>query len=383
MSLMNDRELLALFEEKGVVSPYSTGTVRRKGPNKPLISYGMSSSGYDVRLGRDVKLFNRLNSIVIDPKNFDERTLSPAEIRKDDNGDEYTILPPNSYMLGHTLETLDVPDDISILCIGKSSLARCGLEVNVTPVWSGFKGQVVLEAANTTDLPMRVYIGEGFATLLFFKSNSPCIQPYDGVYQGQSGVTLASVEKGGAGALTLEEISDIVNKGEFDDQKSALDYIWALASTWAFSKPHVLPLVRGVKYLIDNGFWESHPVKTSGVVTDLADKTRTAESLADIYLPESLEMIKDDVDFVLEGAISPSLRSVPTGSLIERLVWTLGSSFVQTSNPALWRHHILTMISIVEEIDDRQPSQEEYPTYEILAGAVNRIVHLVRKFKNL
>lgn len=195
MSQLTDGELRVLFEEKNVVTPFVSDSVRRKGVDSPVISYGMAPAGYDVRLGTDVKLFNRINATMVDPKAFDGGVLTQAEVRVDDKNCKYIVMPPNSYMLGHTLETLDVPDDISIVCIGKSSLARCGLIVNVTPVWPGFKGQVVLEAANTTDLPMKVYLEEGLATLLFYKSDVPCEEPYNGVYQGQSGVKLASVEK--------------------------------------------------------------------------------------------------------------------------------------------------------------------------------------------
>lgn len=162
-----------------------------------VISYGTSSYGYDVTLSRDIKLFTNVNAAEIDPKRFDEQAcLTPAKILRDDSGAEFVRIPPNSYMLGATNEYFRIPRDLMIVCLGKSTYARSGAIVNVTPIEPGFEGNVVLEISNSTPLPMRVYINEGIAQFMFFRGDEPCEVSYAdraGKYQGQTGVTLSKV----------------------------------------------------------------------------------------------------------------------------------------------------------------------------------------------
>lgn len=153
-----------------------------------IISKGLSSFGYDVTLAEEAAIFTNLNGTIIDPLNFDEKALTRI---KAENG--YFILPPNSYMLGHTKEYFRVPPDVIIVALGKSTYARAGLLVNVTPVEPGFEGQIVIELANSTSLPMKVYANQGISQFLFFQSDEACEVSYAdraGKYQGQRGLTL-------------------------------------------------------------------------------------------------------------------------------------------------------------------------------------------------
>lgn len=168
-------------------------TLGRNG--KPAISFGISSHGYDVRLGPDVKIFSNLAGNVVDPKNFvPDATLTTAAVHFSPEG-EYIILPPHSYALGCTMETFDIPRDVMVVCVGKSTYARCGIHINVTPIEAGFKGNVVIEISNATPLPARIYVKEGIAQFLFFRGEH-CDTSYadrSGKYQGQSGITPAKV----------------------------------------------------------------------------------------------------------------------------------------------------------------------------------------------
>jgi dCTP deaminase len=154
-----------------------------------IVSYGLSSAGYDVRLGRKFKIFTNIRSALIDPLNMSDDCYVNHE------GDD-VIIPPHSYILGHTPEVFDIPRDVMVVCVGKSTYARAGCAVNVTPIEPGFKGQVVIEIANQTPLPMKVYADMGIAQFLFFKMSGPCETSYadrDGKYQGQTGITTARV----------------------------------------------------------------------------------------------------------------------------------------------------------------------------------------------
>jgi dCTP deaminase len=153
-----------------------------------IISYGLSSFGYDVRLGTKFKIFTNTYSAVIDPLNM------PDTAYVDFEGD-VCVIPPNSYVLGHTVETFQMPTDVTAICVGKSTYARAGCGINVTPIEAGFKGQVVIEISNLTPLPMKVYAGMGIAQFLFFRGNR-CEVSYgdrSGKYQGQTGITTAKV----------------------------------------------------------------------------------------------------------------------------------------------------------------------------------------------
>lgn len=164
---------------------------------RKAISYGTTSYGYDVRLTDDVKIFTNVNAAEIDPKRFNQQgCLIDAQIQVDVDGARFIRIPPNSYMLGSTVETFNIPRDIMVVCLGKSTYARCGAIVNTTPIEPGFEGNVVIEISNSTPLPIRVYLDEGIAQFLFFRGDRPCGTSYadrGGKYQGQTGVTLPKV----------------------------------------------------------------------------------------------------------------------------------------------------------------------------------------------
>lgn len=164
---------------------------------KKIISKGVSSFGYDVTLGDEFKLFTNVNSAIIDPKRLDLSCMVDAKVQYDPvHGESYVIMPPNSYILGKTREWFDIPRDLMIICLGKSTYARAGAIINVTPIEAGFKGNVVIEISNATSLPMKIYVDEGIAQFLFLKGDRECRTSYadrGGKYQGQTGVTLPRV----------------------------------------------------------------------------------------------------------------------------------------------------------------------------------------------
>lgn len=150
-----------------------------------IISWGLSSYGYDVQLDRTFKIFTNINSNIIDPLKMSDACYVDYE------GD-CCIIPPNSYILGHTVETFCIPRDVMVVALGKSTYARAGAIINVTPVEPGFEGQVVIEISNATPLPMKVYAGMGISQFLFFKGDQECLTSYAdrlGKYQGQTGLT--------------------------------------------------------------------------------------------------------------------------------------------------------------------------------------------------
>lgn len=156
----------------------------REVDGKKIISYGLSSFGYDVRLGNKFKIFTNVNSTVIDPLDFDHNSYVDYE-------GEFCIIPPNSYVLGVTMESFNIPRDIMVLCVGKSTLARAGVAVNVTPIESGMVGTIVLELANMTPLPVKVYAGHGVAQFLFLQGSEECEVSYAdraGKYMNQVGI---------------------------------------------------------------------------------------------------------------------------------------------------------------------------------------------------
>jgi len=154
---------------------------------EPAISYGLSSYGYDVRTANEWKVFTNFNSSVVDPKNFDPKCFV------DVIGADSILIPPNSFALGRTIEYFRIPRNVLTICLGKSTYARCGIIVNVTPLEPEFEGHVTLEFSNTTTLPARIYANEGVAQMLFLESDEVCEVSYKdrgGKYQGQRGVTL-------------------------------------------------------------------------------------------------------------------------------------------------------------------------------------------------
>jgi len=181
MPIMPDSWIREQALENKMITPFEE-RMKREG----VISYGLSSYGYDCRLSDEFMIFTNVDSAVVDPKNFNP---SSFVTRKTD----VCIIPPNSFVLCRTVETFKVPRDVLVICLGKSTYARCGLIVNVTPLEPEWEGQVTLEISNTTPLPAKVYANEGIAQFLFLKVESPCEVSYadrTGKYMGQKGVTL-------------------------------------------------------------------------------------------------------------------------------------------------------------------------------------------------
>ena len=186
MSIKSDCWIRQMATEHEMIAPFEPGQVRHNDDGEKIVSYGTSSYGYDVRCANEFKVFTNVHSAIVDPKNFDERSFI------DIVGDE-CIIPPNSFALARTVEYFKIPRDVLTICLGKSTYARCGIIVNVTPLEPEWEGHVTLEFSNTTNLPARIYAGEGVAQMLFFQSDEVCETSYKdrgGKYQGQMGVTL-------------------------------------------------------------------------------------------------------------------------------------------------------------------------------------------------
>ena len=184
MSIKSDRWIRRAAEQ-GMIEPFESGQVRENDKGR-IVSYGTSSYGYDVRCAREFKIFTNINSTIVDPKNFDEKSFVNV------TGD-VCIIQPNSFALAHTIEYFRIPRSVLTICLGKSTYARCGIIVNVTPLEPEWEGHVTLEFSNTTPLPAKIYAGEGCAQMLFFESDEVCETSYrdrGGKYQGQRGVTL-------------------------------------------------------------------------------------------------------------------------------------------------------------------------------------------------
>ncbi|MFN3267483.1 MAG: dCTP deaminase [Deinococcales bacterium] len=170
--------------ERGMIEPFADRQIRSSEAGG-IISYGVSSFGYDLRAAREWKIFVNAFNTVVDPKNFDPKSFIDFE------GDE-VIIPPNSFVLARSVEYLRIPDTVMVVALGKSSYARCGIVANVTPLEPGWEGHVTLEFSNTTPLPAKMYADEGCVQLLFFEGLRPEVtyKDRDGKYQGQTGVTL-------------------------------------------------------------------------------------------------------------------------------------------------------------------------------------------------
>lgn len=181
MSIKSDRWITRMAREHRMIEPFSDRQVR-----EGVVSYGVSSYGYDVRIADDFKIFTNINSTVIDPKQFDSRSF--VDFRGD-----VCVIPPNSFALARTVEYFRIPRNVLVVCLGKSTYARCGIIVNVTPLEPEWEGIVTLEVSNTTPLPAKIYANEGIAQMLFFESDEPCEVSYadkKGKYQSQQGLTL-------------------------------------------------------------------------------------------------------------------------------------------------------------------------------------------------
>jgi dCTP deaminase len=184
MAIKSDKWIRRMALEHGMIEPFVDEQVRAG-----VVSYGLSSYGYDIRVADEFKVFTNINSTVIDPKQFDPRSF--VDVKAD-----VCIVPPNSFALARTIEYFRIPRDVLTVCLGKSTYARCGIIVNVTPFEPEWEGTVTLEISNTTPLPARIYANEGIAQVLFFQSDEPCERSYadkQGKYLKQRGVTLPRI----------------------------------------------------------------------------------------------------------------------------------------------------------------------------------------------
>lgn len=185
MSIKSDKWIRRMAENHQMISPFEPAQVRMNHQGK-IISHGTSSYGYDIRCANKFKVFTNINSAIVDPKNFTENSF--VDIVSD-----ICIIPPNSFALACSVEYFRIPRKTLVICVGKSTYARCGIIVNVTPLEPEWEGHITLEFSNTTPLPAKIYANEGVAQLLFLESDEECELSYKdraGKYQGQQGVTL-------------------------------------------------------------------------------------------------------------------------------------------------------------------------------------------------
>lgn len=185
MSVKSDRWIKRMAAERGLIEPFEPGQVREI-DGRRVISYGTSSYGYDLRVADEFKIFTNINSAVVDPKAFDDKSFV-------DHKADVCIVPPNSFCLARTVEYFRIPRNVLTICLGKSTYARCGIIVNVTPLEPEWEGHVTLEFSNTTPLPAKIYANEGVAQVIFLESDEECETSYKdrkGKYMGQRGVTL-------------------------------------------------------------------------------------------------------------------------------------------------------------------------------------------------
>lgn len=185
MGIKSDRWIRRMAEQHHMIEPFEPTQVRETADRR-VISYGTSSYGYDIRCANEFRVFTNINSVIVDPKNFDENSF--VELTSD-----VCIIPPNSFALARTVEYFRIPRDVLTICLGKSTYARCGIIVNVTPLEPEWEGHVTLEFSNTTPLPAKVYAHEGVAQVIFFTGDDVCEVSYrdrSGKYMGQTGVTL-------------------------------------------------------------------------------------------------------------------------------------------------------------------------------------------------
>jgi dCTP deaminase len=184
MAIKSDRWIRKMALEHDMINPFSEKQVRQH-----VVSYGLSSYGYDLRVADEFKIFTNVNSTIVDPKKFDERSFVTVTA-------DCAIVPPNSFALARSVEYFKIPRDVLTLCVGKSTYARCGIIVNVTPFEPEWEGFVTLEISNTTPLPAKIYANEGLCQILFFQSDEVCEVSYKdraGKYQAQTGIVLPKV----------------------------------------------------------------------------------------------------------------------------------------------------------------------------------------------
>ena len=185
MSIKADKWIKRMVKKHNMIEPFEENIVR-----DGKVSYGLSSYGYDLRVADEFKIFTNVHSAIVDPKKFDAKSF--VDVR----GEGSILIPPNSFALTRSIEYLRVPRNVLMLCIGKSTYARCGIIVNVTPVQPEWEGNLVIEISNTTPLPAKVYAGEGIAEILFFESDEVCEKSYKdlgGIYTNQRSIVLPKV----------------------------------------------------------------------------------------------------------------------------------------------------------------------------------------------
>lgn len=189
--IKSDRWIRRMAQEHNLIEPFSERTTTN-GRFEPAVSFGLSSYGYDIRVGGHFKVFSNVYTTIVDPKNFNHLAFVDMIILPGD----MCVIPPNSFALAETVERFKIPRDVLTLCVGKSTYARCGIIVNVTPFEPEWEGVATLEISNTTPLPAAIYAHEGIAQVLFFEGAEPCETSYadrNGKYQGQTGLTLPIV----------------------------------------------------------------------------------------------------------------------------------------------------------------------------------------------
>lgn len=197
MTILSDRQIIERCQgDTPMISPFIPHAVKVNEVGNKALSFGISSFGYDVRLAEEFKIFTNIHSAIIDPKRLDPESLIHVNVKTDIYGDRYVLLPPNSYLLGKTIEYFNIPRNVMTICLGKSTMARAGLIVNVTPIEPGFQGVVVIEISNSTNLPAKIYANEGIAQFLFFEGSEECSVSYadrGGKYQHQNSLQLPLV----------------------------------------------------------------------------------------------------------------------------------------------------------------------------------------------
>jgi dCTP deaminase len=188
MTLRSDRWIRQMAKDYKMIEPFADGQIKESNGQK-LVSFGLSSYGYDLRVAEEFKVFTNVYNAIVDPKNFQANSF--VDIKGD-----HCIIPPNSFALARSVEYFRIPRNVLTLCIGKSTYARCGIIVNVTPFEPEWEGYVTLEISNTTPLPAKIYAGEGLAQVLFFVANEDCEVSYadrKGKYMGQTEITCPTI----------------------------------------------------------------------------------------------------------------------------------------------------------------------------------------------
>jgi len=189
MPVMSDKWIKQMATEKGMINPFVPNQIKSNTKKERIVSYGLSSYGYDARISNEFKVFTNINTAIVDPKDFDHSGFVERVL-------DVCIIPPNSFVLGRTVEYFKIPRDVMVICVGKSTYARCGIIVNVTPLEPEWEGHVTLEFSNTTTLPAKIYANEGACQFLFLQGSTVCDISYldrNGKYMKQQGVALPKV----------------------------------------------------------------------------------------------------------------------------------------------------------------------------------------------